>query len=207
VARPSGKLKLGCLGGLMFVIGIVLALYVLLAPWAFHIGGRWTPTTAWYGVGTMRDSTGARYGLYLSFYPDIETGRRANNAITGLAHPTPRTRLRGDAKVCTGQGSTFAFDVRGDMYGAWLDAEGHEMALGLTEPGTQRPRRHFQLVGAFHGADLAMDDDKSMFMYFLHDGTLTPARSYTSPVPEKHATVTLKWGTKADFDALCASRN
>jgi hypothetical protein len=93
------------------------------------------------------------------------------------------------------------------MYGAWLDAEGHEMALGLTEPGAQRPRRHFQLVGAFHGADLAMDDEKSMFMYFLHDGTLTPARSYTSPVPEKHATVTLKWGTKADFDALCASRN
>ena len=202
MARPFGKL--GCFGGLVFAVGIVFALYALLTPWAFHIGGRWTPLPGWTGVGTLRDSTGAQYGLYLAFAPEIRHGR-GGNSITGPAHPTPATSLRGDAKVCTSQGNTFAFQVSGDVYGAWRDIEGYEISLSLGGPRDQKPRRHFDLHGAFHGSELSMDDHKSMFMYFVHDGTLTPARSYTSPVPEKHATVTLKWGSKADFDALCAA--
>jgi len=42
-------------------------------------------------------------------------------------------------------------------------------------------------------------------MNFRPDGTLTPSGSYTSPVPEKHATVTLAWGSESDFESLCAS--
>jgi hypothetical protein len=44
-----------------------------------------------------------------------------------------------------------------------------------------------------------------MFMNFRPDGALTPSGSYTSPVPERHATVTLVWGNESDFDSLCAS--
>ena len=61
----------------------------------------------------------------------------------------------------------------------------------------------FDLSGSFSGPELAMDDQKSIFMYLQPDGKLTPTRSYTSPVPEKHATVTLQWGSEADFDRLC----
>jgi hypothetical protein len=93
------------------------------------------------------------------------------------------------------------------MYGAWASAEGKEMAVELREPGSGNLRRHFRLYGSFHGADLAMDDHKTMFMYFRPDGALTPVRSYTSPVPEKHATVTLQWGGRDDFDRLCAGLN
>jgi hypothetical protein len=35
--------------------------------------------------------------------------------------------------------------------------------------------------------------------------TTTPSGSYTSPLPDKHAIVTLSRGGKSDFESLCAS--
>jgi hypothetical protein len=193
--------RLGCMGSLVFCVVIVLAMAALTAPWSFHVGGRWTPTTAWYGVGMLRDSSGQQYGIFLSFFPNL--GRRGRGVITGPAMPTPQTSLRGKALVCTQQGLRIPFNLRGDVYGAWLSAEGKLIRLNLSEPAKQKPRRHFDLSGSFSGPELAMDDQKSIFMYLRPDGKLTPTRSYTSPVPEKHATVTLQWGSEADFDRLC----
>lgn len=198
-----GGRRLGCFGGLVVGLGVVLAVYALLAPWAFHIGGRWTWSTTWSGVGELRDSHGARYGLYVYFYPEMRRGR-GGGMHYGPAHPTPDTWLRGTATVCTAQGAKFPFKLSGDVYGAWRDVEGNEIVFDLREQTKEKTARHFQLVGAFHGSDLTMDDRKSMFMYFLPDGKLTPARSYTSPVPEKYARVTLQWGSTSDFDQLCA---
>jgi len=202
VAKRRGCL--GCFGGLAFAVALALGLYALTVPWAFHIGGRWTPTTAWSGVGRLRDGNGNRYGLYLQFYPDVPSyGRRGGSVITGPSHPTPQSALRGQASVCTAQGTIVPFDVHGYLYGAWSEIEGNEIDFWLAEPGKQKLRRHFELHGAFHGAGLPLDDHKTMLMYFRPDGTLTPAPSYTSPVPEKHATVTLQWGNTSDFEALC----
>ena len=77
------------------------------------------------------------------------------------------------------------------------------MRLNLGEKTNAKPKRHFNLNGSFHGPELPLDDNKSMFMYLQPDGKLTPTRSYTSPVPDKHATVTLQWGNEKDFDSLC----
>ena len=175
----------------------------LLAPWSFHIGGRWTPMITWQGIGRLRDSSGKEYGLFLSFFPDLHRGRRGAGVHTGPARPTPQNDLRGSASVCTAEGLKLPFVLRGDIYGAWLDAEGKSINFDLSEKNGTRPKRHFSLYGSFHGPALAMDDHKSMFMYLQPDGKLTPTRSYTSPVPEKHATVTLAWGTQTDFDRLC----
>jgi hypothetical protein len=195
--------KLGCLGSLVFCVLIVLALYALIVPWSFHIGGRWTPLTSWQGVGRLRDSSGQQYGLQLSFFPEISRGR-GSGVHVGPAMPTPRSDLRGKARVCTAGGLRIPFDVRGDMYGAWLHSEGKLLRLNLGEKTNDKPKRHFTLSGSFHGPELPLDDDKSMFMYLQPDGKLTPTRSYTSPVPEKHATVTLQWGNDTDFDRLCS---
>jgi hypothetical protein len=195
--------KLGCVGSLVFGLLVVLAVTALMVPWAFHIGGRWTPTTSWQGVGHLRDSSGQQYGLQLSFFPDISRRGRGAGVHVGPAYPTPRSPLRGKALVCTAGGLRIPFDVRGDMYGAWLDAEGKLASLNLSEHSNDKPKRHFSLYGSFHGPELSLDDHKSMFMYLQPDGKLTPTRSYTSPVPEKHASVTLQWGNETDFDSLC----
>ena len=193
-----GKLRFGCVGGLLFGIAVVLAVYGLLAPWSYRIGGRFTPLMRWEGVGRLRDSAGHSYGLYVSFYPWLRGGAsRIGNA------PRPRTSLRGTALVCTAAGTKYPFRLSGEMDGAWLRTDGAEIHFTLAEPRTSGIRRHFSLHGIWNGPELPLDDHKSMFMYFLQDGTLTPSRSYTSPVPEKHATATLSWGGEGDFESLC----
>jgi hypothetical protein len=194
--------RLGCIGSLIFAFAVVFAVDALIAPWAFRIGGRWTLLT-WQGVGRLRDSTGQQYGLFVSFSPDLGYSRRGGGVHVGPAMATPHFTLRGKALVCTAQGLRLPLDLRGDIYGAWRDVEGKLINFSLGERTNTKPKRHFSLYGSFQGTELAMDDHKSMFMYLLPDGKLTPARSYTSPVPEKHATVTLQWGNEADFDRLC----
>jgi len=198
--RP--RARFGCAGSLLFALGVVAAMYGLLAPWSFHIGGRWTPTTMWHGVGRLRDSTGAQYGLYVQFFPWL---RRTGRTLT--RQPWPRTPLRGKASVCTAGGAKYPFDVTGQLAGAWLHTDGGQMTLALSEPhGSTKSflRRAFSLYGTWEGERLPLDDHKSMFMHFRPDGTLTPSGGYTSPVPEKHATVTLEWGNEAEFEALCS---
>lgn len=193
--------RLGCIGMLVFIFLLIVAFTALLAPWSFHIGGRWTLTTAWRGVGRLHDSTGREYGLYTSLFPYLRRG--GTGVHVGPAMPTPRTDLSGQAWVCTPLGMRIPFDLRGEIYGAWLDADGKLIRLNLSEQTKQKPKRHFELYGSFQGPRAIFDDHKSMFMYLLPDGKLTPARSYTSPVPEKHATVTLEWGSEDDFSRLC----
>jgi len=196
--------NLGCFGMLVLMVVVAVGVYVVIAPWSFHIGGRVTWNTVWSGVGELRDAQGSRYGLYLSFYPYIHRGMGGSRV--GPARPTPAITLRGNAQVCTARGTKYPFNLTGTIYGAWANAEGKEIWLDLREPGASLyMRRHFRLYGAFAGAKLPLDDHKTMFMYLTPDGTLTPARSYTSPVPEKHANVTLAFGNSADFDALCSS--
>ncbi len=197
----GGFRRLGCLGSLCFLVVFAVAFTAIMAPWSFHMGGRWTPTTQWHGVGRLRDSTGQEYAFYASFMPNF--GRRGRTGTVGPPMPTPHYSLRGTAQVCTQQGLRIPFDLRGGIYGVYLDSEGKLIRLNLNEKTNNKPRRHFTLSGSFTGPELALDDQKSMFMYLQPDGKLTPTRSYTSPVPEKHAKVILAWGTEADFDRLC----
>jgi len=190
--------RLGCAGSLILLAAGVAAFYAVLAPWSLRIGDRWTPGS-WRGTGTLRDSTGAHYGLYADFWPYFRGG------TTRLGHaPFPHTALRGSAQVCTAGGRQYRFDLRGEIDGAWLHTNGAQMYLFLKEPAGSKIRRAFALAGVWHGRNLVLDDDKSMFMNFRPDGELTPSGGYTSPVPEKHATVTLRWGSRVDFESLCA---
>lgn len=194
---PLARPRIGCLGLLVFAIALATAVYALIAPWSFHIGGRWTPVT-WWGVGRLRDSSGAEYGVYLYFFPDFRrTSRLGGGGI--------RCGLRGKAWVCTAGGAKYQFNLSGQIYGAWLDSDGKDMALSLREPRGPKLRRAFDLYGAWQGPELPLDDHQSMIRNFRPDGKLTPAGGYTSPLPDKHATVTLHWGRESDFDALCAS--
>jgi len=189
-------LRLGCMGSLVFALAVATGVTALLTPWAFHIGGQWT-LGYWTGVGRIRDSAGAEYGLYVYFLPWARGTSR-------LSHRFPHIGLRGDASVCTAYGTTYPLKLSGEIYGAYLNTDGADQMFYLDERGNQRPYRHFRLFGTWRGPNLVMDDHKTMFMYIQPDGRFTPTRSYTSPVPEKHATVTLTAGGRGDFQALCA---
>jgi hypothetical protein len=171
----------------------------VLAPWSFRIGARWTPAVTWSGFGRLRDSSGAQYGLFVSFSPNLRGGA----GRISRANPLFNYGLRGTGWVCTGRGTRYRFDLRGGIYGLWRDTDGAYTHLSLAEPRGPKNRRQFDLYGEWHGPQLVLDDHKSMFIHFLPDGSLTPARGYTSPVPEKHANVTLSWGTERDFESLC----
>src|SRR5581483_8079485 len=78
----SGKMptrprqRAGCLGALLRLMGVgvfgVAVLYgvvAIIAPWAFHIGGRSTPFLTWHGYGQLLTKGGMEYPLYISLYP------------------------------------------------------------------------------------------------------------------------------------------
>jgi hypothetical protein len=199
---PLLRRRFGCLGSLVFVVVFAVVFYVAVVPWSLHIGGRWTPLGTWQGVGRLRDSAGTQYGLYVRFYPFLRRGRRGGLRVG--RRPWPSYDLRGTASACPAGGAKYEFNLRGEISGLWLDTDGKQVVLSLSEPRGPKLRRAFSLYGAFNGQDLVLDDRKTMFMNFRPDGTLTPSGSYTSPVPEKHATVTLSWGSYADFESLCA---
>jgi hypothetical protein len=64
--------------------------------------------------------------------------------------------------------------------------------------------RQFNLSGVWRGPNLVLDDQKSMFIHLLPDGYLTPNPISTTPVPDRHASVTLARGALTDFGWLCA---
>ena len=168
----------------------------VIAPWLFHIGERWTLLWRWDGVGRLRDSEGIQYGMYvrLNHYPSIDN---RNGRIDCC-------QLGGNAQVCTDRGTKYQFTLSGGISGAWLHTDGSKVNLSLIESGHPKLPRQFQFSGAWRGPNLVLDDQKSVLMYFLPGGSLTPAPSYTAPLPEKHATVTIGWGSLGDFDSLCA---
>ena len=149
----------------------------------------------------MRDSAGFDYGLFIQFGPNVSIDYRTGTGSFVL----PCCNLSGKAQVCTTGGTRHRFDLDGGISGAWLRTDGSKVSIRLTEPGHPKLPRHFVLIGDWRGPNLVLDDQKSMFMNFLPDGNLTPAPSYTSPVPERHARVTLARGNLADFESMCGS--
>src|SRR5579883_2270311 len=197
-------MRLGCLSGVLLGLGVALGVFALTTPCAFHIGDRVTPLGIWTGAGRLRDSSGAVYGLFVELSPYTRYRRRSSYVSSGRGK-LPRNRIRGRAEVCTANGTSYVFDLSGEIEGAWLRTDGADMILNLREKGDAKPLRHFSLYGTWQGRELPLDDHKSMFMYIQPGGSLTPTRSYTSPVPEKHAGVTLSWATNADFQGICRS--
>jgi hypothetical protein len=184
--------KLGCLGGLVVGAVVVLLVTAVLAPWAFHIGGRWT-AASWQGVGMLRTESGDAYPLYIFFYPNFRSMSRLR-----LNGQRPTSGLRGNGWLCSAQGVTQRLDVSGDIYGTYLDTDGNQTGLRLLDARrafqiNPQHRRYFDLYGRWHGPELAMEDTGSWERGFHPD----PHN------PKERAKVTFTAGSYADFKKLC----
>lgn len=167
----------------MFGLAICAAAVGLLIPWAFHMGGRFTPLY-WSGTGMLLTSKG-NYPLYVLIYPTME---RANG-------------LDGWGSLCTSRNTAIPLTVDGRFDGGlWRwSLDGASMELGLLQPLSTRDALFspnagggFDLVGYWRGPELVMGENGEHFKPFPSGFTV------------KHASVTLKWGTMKDFKDACA---
>lgn len=193
--QAKKKLGCGCPGSITGAILLVLAVSLLLDPWALRIGGRWTPALTWHGIGKLHATTGATYGLYMevSLYTSQGRGRSGKN-------------LAGTAKLCTPQGEIYPLTVDGYLKRAWLDAEGKPVTFYFYSLKNAQPRLRLELLGSWQGQELVLDDKGSMAMSFAADGR---AKGYLQGqnAPMESATGRLHYATESAFASACGEKN
>ena len=79
----------------MLIVFVVLFLLVFVpAPWAFHIGSRFTPFGQWDGYGPVQASNGGRYLLFTHIQGGIigRAGRPGCDLSRRLRHSSAAAR-------------------------------------------------------------------------------------------------------------------
>ena len=170
---------------------LLYAVVGVLDPWAFHIGGRWTPMLTWHGSGKLHTKSGMEYPLYVSFYPSSNFSQLQREGLR------PTGGLQGSAWLCTSRGVTQYMKLSGTIYGAWSSTEGSLMTFRLLEPkviDVGQQQGFFDLAGRWRGPQLVMDDRGSV------------ASPFRSGLRIEHASVTLDWDSYPVFEAVCANK-
>ena len=176
---------------LIFGVALFYAVIAVTSPWAFHIGGRFTPLLYWHGSGKLVTKDGVEYPMYVLLSPRKSSrsygGRRDGLRSTG--------NLGGSAALCTAPGVIQRLRLSGTVYGAWSTADGGLVAFRLLETkylDVGRQQGFFDLSGRWRGPELALD----------HPGE--QGNVFRSGLRIEGATATLDWGSYSDFEAACA---
>jgi hypothetical protein len=190
------KLHLGLRVVLILVV-VAACVYVLPTPWAFHMGGRFSPLGEWDGYGPVQASSGGRYLLQVHLRGGIVNDR--GHAACGFFGCNS---LVGSAQLCTQGGQRYTFELSGAVHG-WYTTNGSQTSVELT--GGTPKRLPGGWVVAFHGtwrgAELPIaDTDNSFSEVFTPAGAI---RSTTSTRDAGTARGTLRPGSAGGFDAAC----
>lgn len=192
IVGSAEKKSIGCLGYLLGAFLGALLTTMLFSPWAFYIGGHFSPTTSWEGSGKVNSSTGASYGLYLklAYY----SARRSSRNLSGTA------------LLCTPQGETYQYNIYGWIEHAWLSTEGKHTKLDLWKVKGASVDTTFRLEGQWQKGELVMKDNGSLGKPFRADGSVQPKGIYAAkPIKNEQANVSVAFGSKIDFDEMCAN--
>jgi len=176
------------LGALVFCGALVYGGIAITAPWAFHIGGRWTPLLYWTGSGKLVTKNGT-YPIYVSISPSSHFSRLR---LDGLR---PTGGVKGTGYLCTSPGVTQYLDLSGTIFGGWQSTEGSLMGVRVLEHqifNNGQRRGYFDLYGYWHGPEVVMNDRGH------------PGSAFRSGLKIENASVTLNWTSYADFKAECA---
>jgi len=182
---------------LLILIVVLLCLYVLPTPWAFHMGGRFSPLGEWDGYGPVQGGNGGRYLLYTH----LRGGILNNHAQPGCSL-TGCDTLTGSAQLCTQGGQHYTFDLTGAVHG-WYTTNGSRTNIALTG-GKPKPLPHGWVVafhGVWHGAVLPIaDTDNSFSEVFTPSGAIRTTRSTAAAAAARG---TLRYGSVTSFDSAC----
>jgi hypothetical protein len=94
--KPRGRF--GALGLIAYLL-VFYALVVLLGPWAFHMGDRWTPLLYWTGKGKLVTKSGT-YPLIVTLFPSSHFSRFRFDDLRRTGG------IQGNGLLCTSQGVT-----------------------------------------------------------------------------------------------------
>jgi len=181
----------------LILIVVLLIGYVLPTPWAFHMGGKFSPLGEWDGYGPVQASNGGHYLLYTQLRGGIVNDHGdATCSFTGCDN------LVGSAQLCTRGGQRYTFELTGAVHG-WYTTNGSKTSLKLT--GGTPERLPGGWVVAFHGtwrgAVLPIaDTDNSFTEVFTPAGAI---RTTTSTKDAGTARGTLRPGSAASFGQAC----
>jgi hypothetical protein len=179
---------------IVLVVGgaLLYGVFVALAPWSIHIGGRWTPLMTWQGSGTLLTKSGTEYPLYVSFSPSSHFSQLHMDGLR------PTGGLKGSGWLCTSRGVTQSLVLSGTIYGAWRSTDGSLMGFRLLERkiiDVGQDQGFFDLIGRWSGPELVMDSRS------------TVGHPFRSGLKIEHPSVKFDWGSYSDFKAVCANAN
>jgi len=182
---------------LLILLVVLLAVYVLPTPWAFHMGGKFSPAGEWDGYGPVQAGNGGHYVLYTH----LRGGLLNNHGHAGCSIGSCDA-LTGTAQLCTQGGQHYTFDLTGAMHG-WYTTNGSRTTIDLT--GGTPKRLPSGWVVAFHGvwrgAVLPIaDTDNSFSQVFTPAGAM---RTTTSTAGAGAAHGTLRSGSVDGFNQAC----
>ncbi len=190
---PYGRSSLAMLFWTLLLGGaVVYAAVLVMDPWSFHIGGRWTPLLMWQGSGKLLTKGGIEYPLFVSFFPS------SHSSQLRMDGQRPTGGLQGSGWLCTSRGVTQPLQLSGTIYGGWRSTEGSLMAFRLLEPkiiDVGQGQGYFDLMGRWRGPELVMDDRGSV------------GSRFRSGLKIEHASVTFDFGSYSDFKAACANES
>jgi len=190
------KLHLGLRIALILIV-VALCVYVLPTPWAFHMGGRFSPLGEWDGYGPVQASSGGNYLLYTHLRGGIVNDR--GHASCGLF---ACDSLVGSAQLCAQGGQHYTFTLSGAVHG-WYTTNGAQTSIELTGGTPERLPGGWVVAfhGTWHGADLPIaDTDNSFSEVFTPAGAI---RTTASAREAGTARGTLRPGSVHSFDQAC----
>jgi hypothetical protein len=197
-SSSSGGRRRHVLLRLILIVFVALwALYVLPSPWAFHMGGKFSPFGEWDGYGPVRASNGGQYLLFTHLHGGLLT----NHGHSGCNFTGCET-LTGSAQLCAHGGQRYTFTLTGAVHG-WYTTNGSRTTIGMTG-GTPAALPRGTVVafhGAWKGAVLPLASTGGSFT-----GVFTPAggiRKTTSAGDTGTALVVLHNGSQTSFDQAC----
>jgi hypothetical protein len=181
----------------LILVVVGLCVYILPTPWAFHMGGKFSPLGEWDGYGPVQASNGGRYLLYTHLRGGIVNDRgHAACSLTGC------DSLTGTAQLCTQGGQHYTFKLTGGVHG-WYTSNGSPTNIDLTGGAPQRLPAGWVVAfhGTWHGAELPVaDTDNSFTKVFTPAGAI---RTTTSAKDAGTARGTLRAGSASSFAQAC----
>jgi hypothetical protein len=181
----------------LIVVLVLLALYVLPSPWAFHIGGKFSPFGQWDGYGPIQASNGGHYLLYTHL-----RGGLLNNHGQGGCNFTGCDTLTGTAQLCARGGQHYTFKLTGAVH-SWYSTNGSRTDIDLTGGTPKRLPSGWTVAfhGTWHGAVLPITDAGGSFTRVF-----TPAGAIRAKVSAGNAGTAsgaLRSGSAGSFDQAC----
>ena len=120
---------------LLILIVAGLCVYILPTPWAFHMGGKFSPLGEWDGYGPVQASNGGRYLLYTHLRGGVVNDRgHATCSLTGC------NSLIGTAQLCTQGGQHYTFELTGAVHG-WYTTNGSRTNVDADRRHPRTPAR------------------------------------------------------------------